>query len=81
MVDVEITIERVKYRYQYQEFETNERIFRYDNAKHHPTLPTFPHHKHVGTETEPDKVFAASEHFLEDVFDEIEERFYRSNRL
>ena len=23
-------------------------IFRYDNWPHHPGLPTFPHHKHVG---------------------------------
>jgi hypothetical protein len=23
-------------------------VWRYDNAPHHPELPTFPHHKHVG---------------------------------
>ena len=24
------------------------RIFRYDNAPHHPEIVTFPHHKHIG---------------------------------
>ena len=23
-------------------------VFRYDNARHYPALPFFPHHKHVG---------------------------------
>ena len=80
VVDVEIVIERVKYRYQYQQFESSERIFRYDNAKHHPALPTFPHHKHLGRETEPDNVLAVSERFFEDIFEEIEECVSRLNR-
>jgi len=25
----------------------NRLIFRYDNARHHPEIPTFPHHKHL----------------------------------
>jgi len=25
----------------------NKLIFRYDNARHHPEIPTFPHHKHL----------------------------------
>jgi Family of unknown function (DUF6516) len=25
-------------------------VFRYDNSPHHPELPTFPHHKHVGSQ-------------------------------
>ena len=25
-------------------------LFRYDNARHHPELDTFPHHKHVGAD-------------------------------
>lgn len=25
-----------------------QRVFRYDNAPHHPQIVTFPHHKHIG---------------------------------
>ena len=28
-------------------------LFRYDNAPHHVSLPTFPHHKHVGPSETP----------------------------
>jgi hypothetical protein len=79
VVDVEITIERVKYRYQYQHFDTRERIFRYDNARHHPNLPTFPHHKHVGPEADPETVNASPECFFEEILDEIEQRLYHAN--
>jgi len=27
-----------------------QRVFRYDNAPHHPEILTFPHHKHLGPE-------------------------------
>ena len=46
-----VTIERyhpVKLFYVYQYISGGEAVFRYDNAPHHPDLPTFPHHKHVG---------------------------------
>ena len=76
VVDVELRIDRVKYRYQYQRLDTSERIFRYDNAKHHPTLATFPHHKHIGAESEPDMVLPSPERFLGDIFDEIEMGLY-----
>lgn len=72
VVDVELRIDRVKYRYQYQQLDTSERIFRYDNTKHHPALATFPHHKHVGAEKKPDTVLPSRERFLSDIFDEIE---------
>ena len=45
-----VTIERyrpVKLFYIYQYISGEEAIFRYDNAPHHPDLPTFPHHRHV----------------------------------
>jgi len=47
VVDVEYRIEKIKYSYQYQDYITNACIFRYDNAKHHPEIKTFPHHKHI----------------------------------
>lgn len=52
------------YRYQYIGADTT--IFRYDNAPHHPDLPNFPHHKHVGQER-----LSAIEPTLKQVLDEI----------
>jgi hypothetical protein len=46
-----IVIERarpVKRGYRYQYVREQMAVFRYDNAPHHPHLPGFPHHKHVG---------------------------------
>jgi len=49
-----IVIERarpVKRGYRYQYVRARKAVFRYDNAPHHPQLPGFPHHKHVGRKT------------------------------
>ena len=48
-VDVEITVERLLYVYQYMDAHQQLR-FRYDNTGHHKqlNLPTYPHHKHDG---------------------------------
>ncbi len=35
-----------KYRYHFMDAD-NQLIFRYDNAPHHPTVASFPHHKHL----------------------------------
>ena len=43
----------VKLAYRYQYIRAGEVVFRYDNARHHPHLPSFPHHKHVGNEKLP----------------------------
>ncbi len=56
---------RRDYRYQYVRDHTP--VFRYDNAPHHPQLPGFPHHKHVGRKT-----IAATEPFLQEVIQEAE---------
>ncbi len=51
-----VTLERyrpVKLFYVYQYIRGEEGVFRYDNAPHHPDLPTFPHHKHVRKERLP----------------------------
>jgi hypothetical protein len=43
----------VKLLYTYQYIRSGKAVLRYDNAPHHPDLPTFPHHKHVGKERLP----------------------------
>ncbi len=37
---------RVHYAYTY--LREGQRVFRYDNAPHHPEVDTHPHHKHIG---------------------------------
>jgi hypothetical protein len=37
---------RVHYAYTY--LRKGQRVFRYDNAPHHPEVDTHPHHKHIG---------------------------------
>ncbi|HID63378.1 MAG TPA: hypothetical protein EYP49_11660 [Anaerolineae bacterium] len=37
---------RVHYAYTY--VREGRRVFRYDNAPHHPEVDTHPHHKHIG---------------------------------
>lgn len=39
-------VNREKYRYQYMDDRDRE-IFRYDDAPHHKSVATFPHHKHI----------------------------------
>jgi Family of unknown function (DUF6516) len=68
-VSVEVEIERDMYSYQYM--SVGQRlIFRYDNTGHHQklNLPTFPHHKHDGSE---DNVVAANAPMLGNVLAEI----------
>jgi hypothetical protein len=50
-VDVETTVERLLYVYQYMD-PHNQLLFRYDNTGHHKqlNLPTYPHHKHDGND-------------------------------
>lgn len=43
-------VERYKYSYHYQRSD-GALVFRYDRTPHFPALPNFPHHKHVGAET------------------------------
>ncbi len=50
-VNVERGIERYSYAYHYQSADGS-LVFRYDNTTHFPNLATFPHHKHVGSETQ-----------------------------
>jgi hypothetical protein len=72
-VNVPHDIERYMYVYQYQS-ATGAFVFRYDNTPHFSHLPTFPHHKHTGSET---NVEATSPPNLDTIFGEI--RRYLSN--
>jgi hypothetical protein len=66
-VDVEYGSERYMDAYHYQRPDGT-LVFRYDNTPHFPHLPTFPHHKHEGSETH---VVAAGPVDLEAVLTEI----------
>jgi len=68
--DVEITLDRLTYVYQYMD-PTQQLVFRYDNTGHHRklNLPTYPHHKHEGRE---DNVVVSSAPDLATVLSEIE---------
>jgi len=58
--------ERPKYSYNFTDGKMN-LVFRYDNAAHHREIPTFPHHKHAGSDIKPSK-----EMELAEVISEIE---------
>ena len=66
-VSIDDVIERYMYVYQYQS-PNGVLVFRYDNSPHFHHLPTFPHHKHDGSES---NVVAASQPHLGAVLDEI----------
>ena len=61
-------IERYMYAYHYQRPDGTF-VFRYDNTPHFPSLPTFPYHKHEGSEA---NVVSASPHDLQAVLTEIQ---------
>lgn len=58
-------IDRYTYVYHYQDAD-NQLIFRYDNTRHFPELPNFPHHKHT-----PEGPVPVPEPDLSAVLDEI----------
>lgn len=58
---------RVYYSYTY--IREGQRVFRYDNAPHHPAIATYPHHKHVGAA---DQLAQADQPSLSQVLVELE---------
>ncbi len=58
---------RINYAYTY--IRGGERLFRYDNAPHHPEIMTHPHHKHIGPE---DRLAPADPPGLGQVLAEVE---------
>ena len=57
---------RISYAYTY--LNEGRRIFRYDNAPHHPEITTFPHHKHIGPQ---ERLAPADQPSLSQVLQEI----------
>jgi hypothetical protein len=58
---------RVHYAYSY--IREGRRVFRYDNAPHHPEIVTHPHHKHTG---HTDRLTPADQPSLSQVLAEVE---------
>jgi hypothetical protein len=58
---------RVHYAYSY--IREGRRVFRYDNAPHHPEIVTHPHHKHTGYT---DRLTPADQPSLSQVLAEVE---------
>jgi len=58
---------RVHYAYTY--IREGQRVFRYDNAPHHPEIVTHPHHKHTGPA---DRLTPADQPSLSQVLAEVE---------
>ncbi len=58
---------RVHYAYTY--IRKEQRVFRYDNAPHHPEIVTHPHHKHIG---QIEQIAPADQPSLSQVLTEIE---------
>ena len=59
-------ISRLKYRYHYADPD-GKLVFRYDNAPHHPEVPSHPHHKHTGD----GKVVPAAPPTLRSILEEV----------
>ena len=68
-VNIQHGIERYMYAYHYQRPD-GAFVFRYDNTPHFPDLPTFPHHKHDGSES---KVVSTAPPNLQAVLAEIQD--------
>ena len=51
LVAIQARVIRIMYSYHYQR-EDGSLIFRYDDTPHFPTLPQFPHHKHIGSQAD-----------------------------
>jgi hypothetical protein len=66
-VNVQFDVYRYMYVYQYQRPDGT-LVFRYDNTPHFPGLPTFPHHKHEGSESD---VVSALSPGLKEILHEI----------
>jgi len=66
--DIEIE-NKDKYSYHFMN-ENENLIFRYDNARHHPEINTFPHHKHLKN-----KIVESIELELFDILIEVESNF------
>ncbi len=70
----EIVIQNVLFDYSYHWQNSDGSLFiRWDNAAHYPAITTYPHHKHVGSET---NVQASYEQDLFEVLTFIKSRIF-----
>ena len=60
----------VRLHYAYTYIRDGQRVFRYDNAPHHPEVATHPHHKHIGPA---DHLAPADQPSLSQVLAEVED--------
>lgn len=65
-----VVLHKIDYAYHYQDKDA-QLIFRYDNAPHHTSISTFPHHKHVRQQIE-----SAKPPHLGDVLREVDQHLY-----
>ncbi|MBN2091333.1 hypothetical protein JW964_17105 [candidate division KSB1 bacterium] len=57
--------DKIAYSYHFQD-KIKTLIFRYDNAEHHPEIPSYPHHKHLpDSNIENSKVISLAEVIFE----------------
>lgn len=59
----------VRVHYSYTYVREGKRVFRYDNAPHHPEIATHPYHKHIGAR---DRLAPADQPTLKQILDEVE---------
>lgn len=59
----------VRVHYSYTYVREGKRVFRYDNAPHHPEIATHPYHKHIGVR---DRLAPADQPTLKQILDEVE---------
>jgi hypothetical protein len=60
-------VNKTEYAFHYQD-ANGQLVLRYDNAPHHPEIPTHPQHKHIE-----DRIEAAEAPDLSDVLREIDQ--------
>ena len=63
--------ELIRYSYYWLDGETQLKVG-WDNAPHHPTVSSFPHHRHMGPDGEP---IPSTEQTLDDVITHIKQAF------
>ncbi len=66
-------LEKIKYKYHFMDNE-KQLIFRYDNAKHHTEIATYPHHKHTSKE-----IKESNEPELIDILIEIQNKIQKAS--
>lgn len=76
LVQDDLILVQVNYAYHFQD-GNGQLCFRYDNAPHHPSIETFPHHKHVWDQSKnEERIEPAHPPQLAEVIREIDQILY-----